>query len=210
MIKRCPLVAHAIVGERLQELDDLRAVLLAQTDISDSGTEVAAGGNVPIPRIELQDLFERCGAAGMEVRTRELHVAEIRCLERADGAAAWCGRKQRRSERIHACSAGIVLDRADANSEQAERAWVRWITGCRRADAGRRQLRSLMALRALRAAVSKLIQTLLLDGSQRGRVAREESIRRRVVAYQRRFVGLNGNAKEESEVVRHLRELARS
>ena len=124
MIERRALEAHAIVGERLQKLHDLRALLLVQTDVAHARPEVAAGGHVAIPRVELHDLFERRGAAGVEVRARELDVAKARRLESAIGAAARCRREQRRAERVQSGGAGVVLDRADARAEEPERARV--------------------------------------------------------------------------------------
>src|SRR5262245_66094130 len=67
-----------------------------------------------------------------------------------------------------------------------------------------------MALRALRSAGAELVEALLLDAVQRAGIAGEKPIDRRVVAHERRLVGLNGDAEEEPEVVRHLTELART
>ena len=50
MIEGRALVAHAIVGERLEKLHDLRALLLIQSDVPHAWAEVAAGRHVAVPR----------------------------------------------------------------------------------------------------------------------------------------------------------------
>src|SRR6185436_10963464 len=78
VIERCPLVAHAVFRERFQELHDLRTLLLIQANVAHTWPEVAARGHVTVPRVELEDLLERCGAAGVEVRSPQLHIAKCR------------------------------------------------------------------------------------------------------------------------------------
>src|SRR5262249_1151572 len=156
------LVAHAIVGERFEELQHLRALLLVEADVGNPGPEIAAGRHVAVSRVELEDLLERRGAAGMKVRTGQLDGAKPARLEGAAGAPARAPWKQRRAERVEPRCARIVLDRAHAGTEEAERARIERVAARRRRDARRRELRSLVALCALRAAAAEFVEALLL------------------------------------------------
>ena len=109
MIERRPLESNAVVGESLQELDDVGSILRAEANVADARAEVAARGHISVAPIELHDLFERCGATSVEVRTSQLHVTEARRLERTTCTACRRSREQRRTERVESGGAGIVV-----------------------------------------------------------------------------------------------------
>src|SRR5215212_11893282 len=120
MIEWRPLVANSVVGERLQKLDDLGPILLIETNVPNPRAEIAAGRDVAVPAVELDHLFECRGAAGMEVRTGELHVAKARRLECAVGMFIRCRWEQRRSKRVQSGRSRVVLVHTHAGSEEPE------------------------------------------------------------------------------------------
>src|SRR5436309_761643 len=88
VIEGCALEAHPVVGQRLQEGDDVRpAIRLADeaADAVDGGVGVCSVGLVEIaaPRVELHHLVESEHGAVVHVGSAQLDVAEGRRLERA-------------------------------------------------------------------------------------------------------------------------------
>src|SRR5215203_2884696 len=128
MIEWRAFEAHPIVSERFQEINDFRALLRIQADVADSRPEIATRRHVTVPSVKLHHLVERGGPTGMEIRPRQLDVAQPRRLERSDGRPSRCAREQRRSKCIQPCSSGVTAERTHSGPEEPKRTWIDRVT----------------------------------------------------------------------------------
>src|SRR4051794_32162981 len=109
MVERRGLLLHARVGERLEELDEVVLVLLAEVELLDVAglahvVEVAAAA------VEVDDLAQRHLAAVVEVRRRQLDVPQAGDLERPVDRERALARQLRNRERLGGRSAVVAAD----------------------------------------------------------------------------------------------------
>src|SRR6188508_187394 len=118
MIERRALETHPFVRQRLQERWHGDSIHRMWSPHEQTGCRVIASG-----RVELDDLLQ-CGlAAGVKVRTCELHISEIWSLEHPahPRRGLWtvsCSGRQKVAERIPRSKARVVVRRFDSCKEK--------------------------------------------------------------------------------------------
>ena len=91
MIKRGPLPADALVGQALEEGDDVGLLLFGETMAEDPGGEMLQVADITRPVIELQHFLEALEAAVMHIRAGQFHIAQRGNLESPQGTAEEAG-----------------------------------------------------------------------------------------------------------------------
>src|SRR5688500_4414832 len=100
MIERSSLVTHAVVGERFHEIDHVCLILSAEVERTNIRAVVRTNREIATTVVEFHHLPERGQTAVMEVRPRELDVAQSRRLEATSSGSRRIVRWQASGERF--------------------------------------------------------------------------------------------------------------